>query len=150
MAGEEQGRIPFAADLLQERHGRRGVLWIERRRWLVREDHRRVPDQCPSDRHPLLLPHAQAINPDGRVGDSQSREQRIGDRRVLRGPDSAEEEGDRDVFPRGKSGKQVVRLEDHADSVGTNGIPTATPGIGDRFSRKLDLARVGVKQAGGE
>ena len=81
MAGEEQGRIPFAADLLQERHGRRGVLWIERRRWLVREDHRRVPDQCPSDRHPLLLPHAQAINPDGRVGDSQSREQRIGDRR---------------------------------------------------------------------
>ena len=74
MTGKEQGGIPFATDFLQERDGLGGVLGVQRGRGLVREDHVRIRDQRPSDRHPLLLANAESIYASGGIGDPKPSE----------------------------------------------------------------------------
>jgi len=69
---------------------------------------------------------------------------------MFRGFHATKEQWNRHILSRGKSGEQVVGLKDHADPVGSNGIPTSATGIRHRFTGKLDLARVGIEEAGGQ
>ena len=77
MAGQQQCGVALATDVLQKLDRRHRILRIEGRGGFVRQDDAGVSDQRPGDRHPLLLPDAQAIDADRGVGNPQSAEQGI-------------------------------------------------------------------------
>ncbi len=150
MTGQQECGVALAAHVFQEFDRLHRVFRIQSRRRLVREDDTGVPDQCSGDRHSLLLPDAQTINASRGIGDSQSAEQGIRDGSMFAWPDTSEKEGGRDVFTSGEPGEKVMRLKDHPDPIGSDGVSTPAARRRDRSSREENLAGSGIQETGGE
>lgn len=113
---DDDRRLLFGGDALEQVHDDPGALRVERRRRLVRQNDPRVVGKCASDRHPLRLAAGQL----GRKGvpamtNFQVVKQLNSAAAGLLGRKAGQMQHHRDILGAGQERQQVVILKDEAD-----------------------------------